>query len=239
MPAQTKKWLWSMLSHELGLEEGRTAILPASNLLVSVYNVLSEHSNKQHLIKTIATGFQVTDLSDDNELVVVRVADCRDGDRQKEYLTYLESGRSDWLVSSRFFSDNGTVTDAFLIFANEEQLSDAIDVYTADQLKQMCVGQGLKPTGSKTELRRKLKKYYKKSSKVLSFHGITTTQLHPHTFPLSRMMTWLSQPCTVVLATLKEAMIVCQVSSADITRTTTPCWTALMPSGTRFSTRCV
>lgn len=36
--------------------------------------MLSEHSNTQHLIKTIATGFRVTSLSDEDEFDVVRVA---------------------------------------------------------------------------------------------------------------------------------------------------------------------
>ena len=61
MAANVKPWLWKTLSYGLGIDEGRTAFIPPTtttpSILVSAYNVISEQTGRQHLIKTLATGW--------------------------------------------------------------------------------------------------------------------------------------------------------------------------------------
>lgn len=165
MSAVAKKWLWEMLSYDLGIDEGRTVLEPASGLLVSAFQVLSEHNNKSHLIKTIATGFEVTQNDVGDELVVIRVAERQyDADeKQWLYLAHLEGGKREWFTCQQFFSDDGTVTDSFLDFASAEDIDASVDTFTIAQLKKMCEGQVLKSTGSRLRLVKRLGKFYKKS----------------------------------------------------------------------------
>lgn len=152
-----------MLVADCGIDEGRSAWQPDSQMIVSAFQVLTER-NSTHVIKTIATGFLVKDERDQHDLetTVLRVHSRRENDLGEfEYETEMEDGSREWLGSRAFFSDDGTVTDCFLEFAQREDLQRALELYSITNLKEMCKGQKLKSGGvQKARVLKRVLKHY-------------------------------------------------------------------------------
>jgi hypothetical protein len=75
MPANSRKWLWEALDYGCGIDSGRTAVVPGTNLLVNSFKVMSETGNL-HQIKTICTGFDIQ-FPKLTEYLIVRIFDSR------------------------------------------------------------------------------------------------------------------------------------------------------------------
>ena len=163
MPATTKPWLCKLLVTSCGIDEGRSAWMPQSGVIVSAYQVLTERTTL-HVIKTIASGFSVTDNRDESDLesTVVRIRDRRENDNGEfEYQCEMEGGSFEWLGSRAFFSDDGTMTESFLDYIDKQQLERALELYSLPTLQQFCMGQNLKATGNvKARVIKRLVKSY-------------------------------------------------------------------------------
>jgi hypothetical protein len=158
MSSHVEPWLWQMLGWGCGINQGRTAHCPKSNLLVSAFTVLSE-TGKIHQIKTISTGFQV-ERAPGSEDVVLAIKERRLGPAQTTYLTRYADGSQSWLRFPAFFSDDGTVTSSFLSFCSREDLEMGFKAYSKRQLQAMCAGQTLRSTGAKQRLQGRLQRHY-------------------------------------------------------------------------------
>lgn len=134
MSPTVKPWLWEMLDWNCGIDEGRAALLPLHNVVVSSFKVVSE-TGTIHQIKTISSGCAVN-LIDETEWEVIRVLDRRtvEGD-QLEYLAHFSTGHEQWLLTRDFVDDDGAVNMAWLDFSTEEDLKSAFTSYTLSQLK--------------------------------------------------------------------------------------------------------
>ena len=162
--ANVKKWLWQTLSDGLGIDEGRTAYAPptdtAPSLLVSVFNVISEQTGNQHLIKTLATGWEFK-FPEESEDVVVKVTSSRETPNgQLEFLTYLQDGSSEWKLGSAFFSDDGSINSSFLEFVSKEKLDQVLRKFSTQKLSELCKGQKKVGGGVKGKLIKRLMKIY-------------------------------------------------------------------------------
>lgn len=133
MSSNIKPWLWELLDWNCSINQGRTAYIPAQNLLVSSFKVVSE-TNRIHQIKTISTGFQAQ-ISDDDEEVVVKVVAKRKLGDTTEYRTKFANGQLEWLLSSAFISDDGTVNSTWLSFVDKSDIEEAFSQFTQAQLK--------------------------------------------------------------------------------------------------------
>ena len=158
MSSRVETWLWEMLGWGCGIDQGRTAYCPESNLLVSAFTVLSE-TGKTHQIKTISTGFQV-EQAPGSEDEVLAVKGRRLGPAQTTYLTCYADGSQSCLRFPAFFSDDGTVTSAFLSFCSRDDLEMGFKSYSAPKLHDMCSGQNLRGTGRKSRLQNRLQRHY-------------------------------------------------------------------------------
>ena len=172
MAANVKPWLWKS-SHGLGVNEGRTAFIPPTDctpsILVSAYNVISEQTTRQHLIKTLATGW-ACDLPEEAEDVVVKILRSRESSSgQFEFLTLYENGRQDWLLGTAFFSDDGCITEYFLEYISKDQLEKVLNSYSLRTLSEMSKGQGKKGSGDKRALIQRLTKLYIRTQVFLVF----------------------------------------------------------------------
>lgn len=132
MPATTKLWLWELLDFNCGIDEGRLALLPAENVVVSSFKVLAESGN-EHQIKTISSGCTLAADPADEE-VVAMVTQRREGRTQTEYLTKFMDGHTEWLDARSFIDDDGVVNMAWLQFVNSDDLLAAFESYTHPQL---------------------------------------------------------------------------------------------------------
>jgi hypothetical protein len=133
MSSQTKPWLWEMLDWNCAVDEGRVAFSPASGLVVSSFKVLSE-TNTLHQIKTISSGCRL-EADEADEEAVVDVLDRRDNDGQLEYQTRFADGGTDWLLAHDFIDSDGTTNLAWLTFANDDDLKQAFESFTANELR--------------------------------------------------------------------------------------------------------
>ena len=158
MSSRVEPWLWETLGYGCGIDQGRTAYCPKSNLLVSVFTVLSE-TGKTHQIKTLSTGFQV-EQAPGSEDVVLAVKGRRLGPTQDAYLTCYADGSQSWLRFPAFFSDDGTVTSSFISFCSREDLERVFKTYSKRQLQALCAGQNLRSTGAKQRLQGRLQRHY-------------------------------------------------------------------------------
>lgn len=165
MPAKTKGWLWEMLSHRLGVDQGRTAFIPKTDssptIIASVFNVISDQTQKQHLIKTLATGWSCS-LPEESEDFVVRVSDSRVGsnNNQLEFQAHLQDGAVEWKLGSAFFSDDGVINASFLEYVSTEHLTGVLDKFSVAVLSNFCIGQGRTARGIKRKLIKSLVKDY-------------------------------------------------------------------------------
>jgi hypothetical protein len=163
MPASTKKWLWSTLSYGLGVDEGRTAIIPATDsspaVIASVFNVISDQTQKEHFIKTLATGWECT-FPEESEDFVVRLSGCRERDGQLEFKTHVQDGHVEWKLGSAFFSDDGVINAAFLQYVSSEQLATVLNIFPLSTLSTFCIGQKKAGGGTKPKLLKRLVKLY-------------------------------------------------------------------------------
>lgn len=129
-----KPWLWELLDWNCGLDEGRLALVPEDNIVVSSFKVMSE-TGTLHQIKTISSGC-VVEAQEEGEESVVKVSARRVADDgQLEYQTHFADGHSAWLLAGQFIDDDGTVNDAWLGFSNENDLEVAFGSFTLNQLK--------------------------------------------------------------------------------------------------------
>lgn len=133
MPATTKPWLWELLDFKCGIDEGRLALLPSDDVVVSSFKVLTESGN-EHQIKTISSGCTL-DEDPAEEDIVSKITDRRDGEDYVEFLTTFLDGHSDWLGARDFIDDDGVVNLTWLQFVNSEDLRAAFESYTHAQLK--------------------------------------------------------------------------------------------------------
>ena len=138
MPSTTKPWLWELLDFGCGIDEGRLALLPLENIIVSSYKVLTETGN-EHQIKTISSGCTLKVDSADEELVSL-VTERRGSGAKSEYLTKFKDGHTEWLSAHSFIDDNGVVNLSWLQFVNSEELSAVFESYTHAQLKVTSLG---------------------------------------------------------------------------------------------------
>ncbi len=140
MPSTTKPWLWELLDFGCGIDEGRLALLPLENIIVSSYKVLTETGN-EHQIKTISSGCTLKADSADEELVSL-VTERRGSGAKSEYLTKFKDGHTEWLSARSFIDDNGVVNLSWLQFVNSEELSAVFESYTHPQHKVASLGPG-------------------------------------------------------------------------------------------------
>lgn len=229
MASNISPWLWKMLTYGCSINEGRSAFVPGSGLAVSAYCVLSE-TGKLHTIKTIGTGFSFKASSEEPmEDLVSRVLERREASPSRyQYHTQMRDGSLRWLDGSAFFSDDGTVTDAFLEFASRSDFRSVCSHLSVFRLKEMCTGQHLKGTGTRDRLIKRLVKYYEKSQvrHFLIFFTILTLRTRLTLFPVD-MQTLLAASSTVMTQSPGEF-------GATI-RTTIPSLTALIVFGMRIA----
>lgn len=90
MPANTKAWLWELLDFKCGINEGRLAVLPDEDVVISSFKVLTE-SGHEHQIKTISSGCRLEEDPGEEE-IVSRITQRRDGSHEVEYLTEFLDG---------------------------------------------------------------------------------------------------------------------------------------------------
>ncbi len=134
MSSAVKPWLWEMLDWDCGLDQGRLASLP-ENIVVSSFKVMSE-TGTLHQIKTISSGCVVAPQGEVDEAVVRAVTARRETEEQQvEYATLFADGHFEWLLAAHFIDDDGTVNDAWLAFADRNDLHQAFGSYTLNQLK--------------------------------------------------------------------------------------------------------
>lgn len=160
MSSQITPWLWKMLTHDCSVDEGRCAYSPETGLVVSAFSVMND-KGKLHIIKSIGSGIKLSPPEDlATEDVVCAVLERRTHNLVTQYHTQMGNNLYKWLPGSAFFSDDGTVTDAFLQFAQQSDFEHILSDFTANRLKEMCVIQELKGTGDKRRLIKRLVKYY-------------------------------------------------------------------------------
>jgi hypothetical protein len=134
MPATVKPWLWELLDFKCGIDQGRLALLPASNIVISSFKVLAETGNT-HQIKTISSGCLVGEVGDEEE-TVSRIEDRREtADGTIEYLTEFMDGHTEWLAARDFIDDDGTTNMTWLGFVDEADLEAAFKEFTHANLK--------------------------------------------------------------------------------------------------------
>lgn len=134
MPATCEKPVWAMLDWRCGLDEGRTAIIPETGLLVSSFKVMSEGSGKEHQIKTIVSGATCVPLVVDEDIVLSVVEKRQEGSKTL-YKTLFASGEHRWLLARDFIDDDGTVNDQWLTFVDLNDLREAFSSFTEAKLK--------------------------------------------------------------------------------------------------------
>lgn len=132
MAANVKPWLWELLDWNCGIDEGRAAVL-ADGTVVSSFKVLSETGN-EHQIKTISSGCQVVEDSSEEE-IVVKVVNRRDAGDSMEYLTQFLDGHTEWFAARQFIDDDGTINISWLSYASDDDLTNAFETFTHNQLK--------------------------------------------------------------------------------------------------------
>jgi hypothetical protein len=131
------------------------------SLLVSVFNVISEQTGKQHLIKTLATGWEFEFLEESEDVVVKVTASRETPNGQLEFLTYLQDGSSEWKLGSAFFSDDGSINSSFLEFVSKEKLEQVLGKFSTQKLSEFLKGQKKAGGGVKVKLIRRLTKLYR------------------------------------------------------------------------------
>lgn len=124
-----------MLSWGCPLNHGRTAFIPESNILVSVFKVMKEDGDDTHLVKIITSGATIKQSVVDEEEVASVTARELQSDKSYRYLTVFTSGEHHWLPASSFIDDDGTITLAWLAFVGEQEIQDALRRFTKAQLR--------------------------------------------------------------------------------------------------------
>lgn len=136
MSSNVTPWLWALLGYECGIDAGRVAYIPSTQVLVGSYQVQTE-KKEVHQLKIISSACKVEDIPD--EVVVVQVSDSRlvrDKDAKKiEFLAHYTDGSSEWLKPKDLIGDDGNVDYALLSFASEEDLKQAFNSFTKQQLQ--------------------------------------------------------------------------------------------------------
>lgn len=134
MSSLTKPWLWELLNWRCGLDQGRAAFTPRGNLVVSSFQVESDTSKDIHQIKTISSGFSITEREMLEEEVIL-VSARREEQHTLEYLTHFSGGDTLWQEATCFIDDDGTVNSAWLSFADASDLEDAFVGYSLEGLR--------------------------------------------------------------------------------------------------------
>jgi hypothetical protein len=143
MPKKTWAWLPESLTYGAPLDSGRIAFLPEFKYLYSAYNVINDKSEVR-TVKTLTSAFSFQ-VSPESETEVAYVTERqRDDQGRYEYLTVWASGKSEWLPSSSFMDDDGTFTNAWLHFADESDVKEAISSLTVAELNLICTAQSWK-----------------------------------------------------------------------------------------------
>jgi hypothetical protein len=135
MPSNTLGNVWELLDFNCGIDEGRMAHIPAENIVISSFKVLTE-SRDTHVIKTISSGCSFDDEDElEGEEVVRRILSRREVRGSFQYQTEFVNGKREWLTAGHFIDDNGTVNFAWLDFVNDDDLTRAFGLYTHANLK--------------------------------------------------------------------------------------------------------
>lgn len=128
-----KPWLWELLDFNCGIDEGRLAFLPADNVVISSFKVLSE-SGKEHQIKTISSGCNFEEDGEEEE-IVVGIRQRRVVVDELQYLTEFMDGHTDWLTAEQFIDTDGTTNLTWLNYVDNDDLSNTFLKFTHNQLK--------------------------------------------------------------------------------------------------------
>lgn len=172
MSSITGQWMWELLGYNCGVDEGRTAYSAERDLLVSIFKVINA-KKKVIQIRTIMSGC-VVKRPERKEFIVQKVISKRRQGKHLEYETKLAGYPVEWLPPSSFISDNGTVNQQWLNFAEDDDLLEAFMSFTHKKLQVsitfpflsslliftqlMCTAQEWKATGDKQTIAKRLVK---------------------------------------------------------------------------------
>lgn len=134
MPANVESCVWQLLNWNCGLNAGRSAYIPESGVIVNSFKVLSESTQKEHQIKTIMSGAEISP-PDNGEEVVLKVLERQEKNGKFVYKTKFASGEIRLLKARDFIDDSGDINAAWLGFAKADDLEAAIASFTESKLK--------------------------------------------------------------------------------------------------------
>ena len=133
----------SALTFNCELESGRIAYIPGKDLLYSAYITPNERGEAR-TVKTLTSAFTF-ESDPEAELEVSYVTERRKlPNGRYEYHTFWANGTKSWEASTKFMDDDGTFTNPWLEFADEEDVMDAITGLKKAHLFKICHAQGWK-----------------------------------------------------------------------------------------------